>query len=564
MKKMLVLLFLLLPELPWVSTQGIQVVRRGKLYPKSYFGHIWIKSNFKNQVSKVIEVLDMNEDINSKTHQYGKHFDELKPWNTERNLKKENVENKLTKVSLVMSEMSPEVKESENSENRVERSVSVSLDIGQFFRDVITGIRNFFNRSQMDQIEKTEAEHSHQINVLDHKVDELSDHVDNITANMEDQWLKYNKRVGIIAINSQYMMALDKSDFVLDTIINALIDLHNGKISTSLVPIEVAEEAVANSTAIVRSQGKESTMKKGIDFYVQKSSYYLENGELSLLVSFESYDPQMVMELVELVDFPWYDSEDKVALKLKNDKNFVAIGQEDEEGRRPGVILSAEEFQTCWDMYPEPNADEWICPAVAIYRNASETCEGAIVLGQPLDKCQFEILENVQQDYKYLSDGTLVFFFPETDVITMTCGEEVRYVSTALGIYRPLLSEDCEIKTSVFVIPPKPSIPEVIVLQTLGTVDLSPSMLESEIEVSLDIIPSSALQNFKDSRTPEYKKHQNFQIPNPNTTSSDHETYILILGILVGITIFLVLVICIFLVCRACKVTSQGLNNIIN
>ena len=102
----------------------------------------------------------------------------------------------------------------------------------------------------MDQIEKTEAEHSHQINVLDHKVDELSDHVDNITANMEDQWLKYNRRVGIIAINSQYMMALDKSDFVLDTIINALIDLHNGKISTSLVPIEVAEEAVANSTAI--------------------------------------------------------------------------------------------------------------------------------------------------------------------------------------------------------------------------------------------------------------------------------------------------------------------------
>jgi hypothetical protein len=136
-------------------------------------------------------------------------------------------------------------------------------------------------------------------------------------------------------------------------------------------------------------------------------------------------------------------------------------------------------------------------------------------------------------------------------------------VSTAIGIYRPLLKEDCQLKTSVFEIPPKPSIPEIVVLQTLGTVDLSLSTLKSEVEVSLDIIPSSALQNFRDSRTPDYKKHQNFQITNPKTPSSDHDTHILILGIVVGITIFLVLVICTFLVCRSCKVTSQGLNNII-
>ena len=554
---MKLVLFFLLPQLPWVHSQGIQVVRRGILYPQTYLGHIWVNSKLKDQVSKVNDVLNMNDEIDTETAKYARPYDDLKPWITGRNLKKEHVEDKLVTMALAMSEMSGE--SSSSSGNREERSVSVSLDIGQFFRDVFQGIKNFFNRSQMDKIEKTEAEHSHRINVLDHRIEELDEHMTNISANMEEHWIKYNQRLGIVSINSQYMMALEKSEHVVNTVTNSLIDLHNGRISPDLVPMDVAELAVVNSTAVVRSQGRESTMKNGMDFYTQKNSYYVENGDLSLLVSFESYDPSFVMELVEVVHFPWYDMEDQMALKLKSEKTFVAIGEEDQEGYRPAVTLSEEEFQKCRDIGPQPGIHEWICNDIAIHRNASATCLGSIVLGKPLDACEFEVPKEVKPDYKYLSDGTLVFFFPETNVVTMTCGDEVSYES-AIGIFRPLIREDCELKTRDFVIPPKPSIPEIIVLQNLATVDLTMSLLKSEIDVSLDIIPSSALQNEKDRNTPNYKKHQNFQIQNPETPSSNNEYFILMLGIAVGILIFLVLLICMFLICRSCKVTSRQLN----
>ena len=530
------------------------MVPRGVLYPYSYKAHVWIYSDVNSNLGKIAEVLNFNANVENVTNKYGKHHDELKPLVASRKVELEEAQEAVKVFCLTLAEMT-----SEEAHEIVKRAVQVSLDIGKFFGDFIQGISNLFSSRKMDRLEEVQKDHSHTIQMLEGQVTDLQEDLDVMRSNMTAGFIEYNQEFAIMNINLQYINSLKKCTATVRRLTNGIVDLNNGHLSPALVNITEADGIVTNLTETVTDQGMALTMRKGIHLYSQPISFDMKKGNLRILASADTFKPDQKMDLIEFVNLPAYDLDDKIAVKIGTEDSFIAISENDNSTE--AVTLTPEEFGKCKNVAEDPEVPEYICDQVMINNNASNTCLGSLVLGQPLDKCSVELVEDPKPAYQFLSDETLVLFLPEAEEVLFQCQNETR-VEIAAGIYRPLLTPDCSVSTKDFTFPARSVIPEVIVLKTLATVDLELSLLQETVDVELQIIPSRALPHHS-TTSPNYLRKQHLQISRQkdHPPSSSMEFHVIWIGACAGAALVLVSMIIGFLVYRSCTVTKTNLKN---
>ena len=550
------LVCLCIGEVPLVLPQGIRHVQRGILYPYSSKAHVWIYIDVKSNLKKITEVLAINEQVDKTTDKYGSqiYMNELEPIIATRKAAFLEAQDYVKAFILTVTEM-----DAEDAHELAKRAVQVTFDLAKFFGDFIQGISNLFTSKKMDQIEHTQKEQSHSIRVLEEQVCDLHEDLEIIRTNMTDHWIEENKKTAIMNINLQYTKSLEKVTKNLQTITTGIIDLNNGHLSPAFVNITTADSVVSNLTQISANQGMALTMTKGVELYGQPVSFDMKKGNLRILTTADTFNPEEKMTMIELVRLPAYDLDDKLAIKIDTEDTFVAISEENNSTYQ-AVTLNDEGFGKCKNIAENKDAPEFICEQVMIHTNASNTCLGSLVLGQALDKCKVEIMENPEAEYQFLSDETLVLFLPQAEEVTIHCQNTTR-VELVAGIYRPLLSPDCSLTTKKFKFPARPIIPEVIVVQTLATVDIKMSL--GSVDINLEIIPSRALSNFKDRTNSNYLKKQHLHVQTdrdgPNTTTM--EVFAIMFGIGLVIVMVLVIMIICFLACRSCKVTKQAVKS---
>ena len=543
-------------EVPLVNPQGIRHVRRGVLYPYSFKAHVWIHSDVQANLKKITEVLALNEEIDKATEKYGSqvYINELEPLIAIRKATYEDAINTVKDFIATVTEMGPE-----EIHQIVKRGVQITFDLAKFFGDFIQGVSNIFTSKKMDRIEHTQKDQSHRIQVLEEDVCDLHEDLETIRSNMTDHWIKENQKLALMNINLQYTKSLEKSTKSVRKITTGIIDLNNGHLSPSFVNITTADEVVSNLTKISSDQGMTSTVKKGVELYGQPVSFDMKRGKLRILATVDTFNPNQKMNMIELLKLPAYDLYDQMAFKLDSKNSFVAISEE-QNSTYEAVIFDQEEFGKCKNIAEDKDAPELICDQMMIHTNASNTCLGSLVLGQSLDKCKVEIIENPEAEYQFLSDETLVLFLPQAEEVVIKCQNDTR-VEMVAGIYRPLLTPDCSLTTKDFRFPARPIIPEVVVIQTLATVDMEMSL--NSVNIELQIIPSRALPNFKDRANPNYKKtqHLSLQTNRDGPSNTNVEVFVIMFGIgLIIVTVLVFMIIC-FLACRSCKVTKKNLKD---
>ena len=550
----IILVFLSVWEVPMVTSQGIRHVSRGILYPYSSKAHVWFHVDVQTNLKKISELLALNEQVDKNTGKYGSetYIYELEPVIATRKATFQEAQDAVKDFLMTVTEMSPE-----DAHELAKRAVQVTFDLAKFFGDFIQGISNLFTSKKMDQIEHTQKEQSHSIQVLEEQVCDLNEDLEIIRTNMTEHWIKDNQKLAVMNINLQYTKSLEKVTKNLHTITTGIIDLNNGHLSPAFVNITAADSVVSNLTQISSNQGMALTMTKGIQLYGQPVSFDMKKGKLRILATADTFKPDGKMTMIELVKLPAYDLDDKLAFKIDTEDSFVAISEENNSTYQ-AVTLNKEEFGKCKNIAETKDAPEFICEQIMIHNNASNTCLGSLVLGQALDKCKVEILENPKAEYQFLSDETLALFLPQAEEVTIQCQNFTR-VELVAGIYRPLLTPDCSLTTKDFKFPARPIVPEVIVIKTLANVDIEMSL--DSVDINLEIIPSRALPNFKDRANPNYMKRQHIYAHTNRDGPNTYNVYITTFGIGLGIVTVLTIMIICFLVCRSCKVTKQNLKS---
>ena len=550
----IILVFLSVWEVPMVTSQGIRHVSRGILYPYSSKAHVWFHVDVQTNLKKISELLALNEQVDKNTGKYGSetYIYELEPVIATRKATFQEAQDAVKDFLMTVTEMSPE-----DAHELAKRAVQVTFDLAKFFGDFIQGISNLFTSKKMDQIEHTQKEQSHSIQVLEEQVCDLNEDLEIIRTNMTEHWIKDNQKLAVMNINLQYTKSLEKVTKNLHTITTGIIDLNNGHLSPAFVNITAADSVVSNLTQISSNQGMALTMTKGIQLYGQPVSFDMKKGKLRILATADTFKPDGKMTMIELVKLPAYDLDDKLAFKIDTEDSFVAISEENNSTYQ-AVTLNKEEFGKCKNIAETKDAPEFICEQIMIHNNASNTCLGSLVLGQALDKCKVEILENPKAEYQFLSDETLALFLPQAEEVTIQCQNFTR-VELVAGIYRPLLTPDCSLTTKDFKFPARPIVPEVIVIKTLANVDIEMSL--DSVDINLEIIPSRALPNFKDRANPNYMKRQHIYAHTNRDGPNTYNVYVTTFGIGLGIVTVLTIMIICFLVCRSCKVTKQNLKS---
>ena len=322
-------------------------------------------------------------------------------------------------------------------------SFSFNVDVAH----IIDSIIGLFRKKDTDEL-KTQLTNlvvhtEHQ----DHRLNAIEGHIGQLENSLGGVANTSYHAIWLGNANHMESMLIFALGIIQDTQV-VLMDLMIGKVPSQLFSVPSLKVAYQNLTTISKLHGYEVAIHAPTEILRQPFEFFVNRTTLFFAFYLDIYDPNEEFKLLEHVNIPIVSSNETII--IKTEKKYLGISEGLREDRKSFSLSSLDFSPNCKEF--DETESRYLCGEVVIDKDVSESCLASLYIGET-NKCNIETFdEPPSSDYYFLTDGTIILFFPESTLVGYSCGIDNFTSFYVTGIYVPEIAENCKITTDKWIV----------------------------------------------------------------------------------------------------------------